>query len=152
MKINLSIVVVSMLFIAYSCTPSKDDPSSSKPKEELLTNNGSRSWKITELKLVGFSTSILKECNVDDRYTFKSDKAFLFTYGTVKCESTDINYTSTWALNANKDSISVPITFATYGKVPKAKIVELNDSKMALSVSLTYSGFSTTAEVTLIPE
>lgn len=149
MKFHLRVVFVSVLLIAYSCTPSDDDPSSPISKEEMLTYNGSKTWKMTKLKHKTTGASIIKDCMLTDFYTFNINKNFT---ATDKCNGPTQTYSSAWLFIHNKDSIQIPLKFGVYGQISKAKIVELSESKLIISAPILINGVTAEGEATLIPQ
>ena len=132
----LTILMLALVFVGTSCK--KDDEKTSK---DFLTAN---SWKMTGYTIAGISD--LDDCDKDDIYTFDKDGKFHFDEGATKCfEAGFQQLTGNWAISTSTSPETLTITYDASAKpIDEAKITELTESKMVLTVEFMLGGVTTT--------
>ena len=148
-------LILSIAIVCFLGCSNKEEPKPAKSKEELLTNNNSKSWKKTAASTNGIPTPI-QDCENDDRATFFKDKSFQYTYGSNNCSSLDNDFSTSWTFLSNEDSLRFSLKISagsgSYTVIPyEYKINELTESKLVLSRNYTISGTTYTTHETYTP-
>jgi hypothetical protein len=105
------LLIASMMLVAIACSKDEDKPVS---KKELLTNNSSKSWNITDETPADLEPGCGPSSDgaKDNTWTFYADGKFTFDHGTVVEESESscsdfINITGTWSFTDNESKLLI---------------------------------------------
>jgi hypothetical protein len=115
MKIT-NIAFISLLILSIAC---KDEKEASISKEELLTANASKSWKLDYSSSDKYedleSCKTTSDINSDNEWIFNTNGDFKFSNGTIteadceECCSDLANLVGNWSIFSNGDSISIVV-------------------------------------------
>lgn len=154
------LIVVIALFIISSC---KKDEVVPKTTLELLTNNSSKSWKLSDglIKLSGDSQlSIIGSrptCETDNLLVLKSDQTYDVTEGATKCNVSDPNNIITaanWNITADGKVLTVDrFVFLNFEiKNAKFNIIEIGDKAFSGETDVEFQGQKYTGVVKFAAE
>ena len=138
-KRNLSLIctlVLALVFVGTSCK--KDDDKTSK---DFLTDH---EWKLTGYTIAGISG--LEECDKDNIYNFHEDGDYHQDAGATKCEDTELQeITGNWSISSSTTPETITITYDS-NALPtyEAKITDLDEDKMILTVEFNVGGVTST--------
>ncbi|MEO6000072.1 MAG: lipocalin family protein [Chitinophagaceae bacterium] len=144
------IIIATLLFVA-GCSKS-----SSKTRAEYLASS---SWKYSAAGIdqdgngtidIAAPSSLVEACLTDNTITFKADKTGNIDEGSSKCDASDPQIVPfTWELSNNDTQLTLS-TSIVVGIGNDAKVVEITDSRLVLSKTLTVAGFPVPVPVVVV--
>jgi hypothetical protein len=153
----INLFVFSVLFSTLYTSCKKDEASIAT--KDILT---SKKWRVTkmeitpDIKVSGMSMTDLmnsdqQSCSNDDFVTFNTAGKTISDVGTIKCESTEAQTsTSDYVLSSDEKKITIKEKDATTGKITEITfdIAEISESTMVLSTDFTFDTFAADADLT----
>ncbi len=134
-----------LITISFNC---KDEPPA-PTREEFLTGNSSKTWKISQL-LVNDMQYTDTSCVDDDLYVFYSDQKYQRTEGATKCspDLPDVKFDGYWFFSKDKDMLYITNNNDTVNPVYRYIVNEILEDKLKITYrdSLDY-----TYKITYIP-
>ncbi|MCT4636370.1 MAG: lipocalin family protein [Bacteroidales bacterium] len=136
----LGTIMISMLLIFTNCKKDDDDD---KTKKEMIT---AKSWKYKTITKADGS-SMLEDCEKDDKFTFSSGGVYTNDPSTVKCDNDDATKTGTWTLSADEKTF----TIVEGNDTNALTVVSVKENELVFKNTITEQGVTIEMTITFTP-